>query len=121
MYEKIKQYLDGYWGTFPDTTSTMAKDITEIVKAELSDTIYADLMKSEYELQKENADLKSKISKLEKNEEIYHERLKLNRDKIIEVLGKYLGIFVLENIFEKKHGFSRDFIEQIADEIMKGN
>jgi len=61
--------------------------------------------------------MKKKISRLEANEKIYHERLKDNRDKIIEVLCQY-------NIYkynpESEYTETLMSIKQIADEILKG-
>jgi hypothetical protein len=90
------------------------------------------------ELEEEIAELKSKISRLEANEKIYHERLKGIKDKIINILDDYIyirdfcgysftsytGYAVIYGIdgsndasMEKSKKIT---IEQIADEILKG-
>jgi hypothetical protein len=83
LEDKIKEYLykalharydkksGDYirWTNEKEIEHKIAKDIVEIVRTEYSDHAIN-------KLKKENAKLQKKIDRLEKNEIIYHERLK---------------------------------------------
>lgn len=95
MLEKIKEYLKSYslMRMYVADYDKVANDITEIVEKEI-------------------ATLKSKISKLEKNEEIYHERLKdikyLDRDTLIKTIKEYINLPEedwLEELFDNLDGW----------------